>query len=133
MSLLAWIRLGRRHALRISSSPARAKLRFFSGSTLARNTLDKTETQSDHGFYRSGWPSVQWQIRANQAHTILVRELTTQYPDVTFVDTQPGLDGEYEQFIDLIHFTREGDQQLAERFFKAITKIVAENGMAPQL
>jgi hypothetical protein len=71
-------------------------------------------------FYRSVFPTVEWLIRANEAHSRLVREIARRYPSVTLVDTHPPLDGQHEKFIDLIHFTQEGRQQLAETMFAGI-------------
>ncbi len=73
-------------------------------------------------FYRAGFPSVFWSMRANAAHGKLVEEISGQHTEVIYVDTHPQLDGEHEKFIDLMHFTQEGRQQLAETFFKAIER-----------
>jgi hypothetical protein len=75
-------------------------------------------------FYRAGFPPVQFHIRDNAAHSDLVRQLAAQHPEITFVDTQPHLDGEYEKFIDLMHLTQPGRQQLAENFFAGIRPVL---------
>jgi lysophospholipase L1-like esterase len=78
-------------------------------------------------FYRAGFPSVLDSIQANGMHSRLVAQLAAKHPEVCLVNTHPGLDGEYEKFIDLVHFTQEGRQQLAETFFRAIKDIVAKD------
>jgi len=75
-------------------------------------------------YYRAAWPSVYWQIRANQVHSQIVRDLAESHPEVCHVDTQPHLDGEHNKFIDLVHFTDEGRQQLAESIFAGIRKVL---------
>ncbi len=76
------------------------------------------------GFYRTGFPSVYALVRANLAHSFLVRELGRQYPEVCLADSHPGLDGTHEKFIDLVHLTQEGRQQLAENLFPAVAKVL---------
>jgi hypothetical protein len=71
-------------------------------------------------FYRAGFPSVYWDIRANKLHTTLIHEIAAENPDVREVDTHAGLDGDHDKFIDLIHFTQGGDNQLAENMFEGI-------------
>ncbi len=78
-------------------------------------------------FYRKRFPAVIWWIKMNQVHSTIVGQLTRQYPDVCFVDTRPHLDGEYDKFIDLIHFTGEGDRQMAETMFAGITGILEKD------
>jgi len=47
-------------------------------------------------FYRAGFPSVHWDIRANMAHSLLVGQAAGLHPEVCLVDTHPSLDGEHE-------------------------------------
>lgn len=75
-------------------------------------------------FLQLGYPKAPWQIQANRVHSALVQTLAGQHPEVTFVDTHPHLDGEHEKFIDLVHFSPAGDQQLAETFFSALRPIL---------
>jgi lysophospholipase L1-like esterase len=75
-------------------------------------------------FYQVGYPAAVWQIQANRVHSDLVRQLAAQHPEVTFVDTQPHLDGEHAKFTDLVHFAPAGDQQIAETFFNALRPIL---------
>jgi lysophospholipase L1-like esterase len=78
-------------------------------------------------FYRSGFPYVNWQIQANVLHAQLVRQIARQHPEIYFVDTHPHLDGEHERFVDLVHLTQEGRQQLAETFFAAIKPLLEQD------
>jgi lysophospholipase L1-like esterase len=75
-------------------------------------------------FYRAGFPSVYWQIQANLMHSLLIRGVAEEAPDVLFVDTQRNLDGDHSKFIDLIHFTQEGRVQLADNIFDGIKDIL---------
>jgi lysophospholipase L1-like esterase len=77
-------------------------------------------------FYRPGFPLVHLQVQANTLHALMVRQLTKTNPDVDLVDTQPRLDGYHEKFIDLMHLTQEGRQEVAEAFFAGIQKTVQE-------
>jgi lysophospholipase L1-like esterase len=78
-------------------------------------------------FYREVFPSVYPAIKVNLMHTMLVKELVRQHPEVIYADTNPGLDGEYRKFIDLVHFAPDGDRQLAENFFAAIKGVLTTN------
>jgi lysophospholipase L1-like esterase len=82
-------------------------------------------------FYRMAFPIAYWQIQANEVHSFIVERLAEQHPDVHFVDTHDGLDGVHEKFIDLIHFTQVGRQQLAENVFAGI-RTVLEQELAAQ-
>jgi lysophospholipase L1-like esterase len=78
-------------------------------------------------FYRAGFPYLQNQARANETHSALVRELAGQHPEVIYIDTHPHLDGEHEKFIDLMHFTQPGRQQLAETFFEGLHEMLKKD------
>jgi lysophospholipase L1-like esterase len=71
-------------------------------------------------FYRSTFPSLYWQMRANPVQTQLLKELARENPQVLFVDIQTQLDGEHSKFIDLMHPSQEGNQQLADNIFQGI-------------
>jgi lysophospholipase L1-like esterase len=71
-------------------------------------------------FYRGICPLVHWQIKANEVHSKMVRELARQNPEICFVSTHPHLDGENNKFIDLMHFDPDGERQLAETMFEGI-------------
>jgi lysophospholipase L1-like esterase len=78
------------------------------------------------GFYAKATPPVVWDIHANEAHSRLVAALARENPGVTFVDTHPRLDGRRDNFIDLVHFSEEGEQAMAETMFAGIRKILEE-------
>ena len=82
-------------------------------------------------FYRRRYPAVVWWIKANQAHSLIVQQLAQQHPEVVFVDAHPGLDGDHDKFIDLMHFTQAGRQQLAETIFAGIKEPLAREFAAP--
>lgn len=71
-------------------------------------------------FYRSTFPSVYWQIRANSVHSELLREFARENPSVLFVDCRHKLDGEHQLFIDLMHPNQAGNENLAENILEAI-------------
>jgi lysophospholipase L1-like esterase len=75
-------------------------------------------------FYRGGFPAIYSQIQANQAHSSIVQQLAAEHPDLCFVDTHPHLDGEHEEFVDLVHFNKKGEEQLSETMFAAIRPIL---------
>lgn len=76
--------------------------------------------------------SLKRQIRANAAHAQIVRELVRQNPEVRLVETQPALDGKYDYFMDLVHFTPEGEQQMAEAVFAGIKETLLRELAKPQ-
>ena len=83
-------------------------------------------------FYRGGGTRAAYGfIRANAVHSLIVSQLAAQHPEVCFVDTHPHLDGEHEKFIDLIHFTGEGERQLAENIFAGIRNAL-EQDLGPE-
>jgi lysophospholipase L1-like esterase len=75
-------------------------------------------------FYRSGFPHVFREIDANSQHTRLVEELARQHDEIHLIDTHPGLDGRHEHFIDLVHFTESGREQIARNIFVGIRPIL---------
>lgn len=89
--------------------------------------------QSDRGvieFYRGGFPVVDWWIQANAIHSTIVKQLAEEHKEICWVDTHPKLDGEHEKFVDVMHFTHEGEQQMAETIFNGIKGLLAED-LAP--
>ena len=78
-------------------------------------------------FYRRSSPEVDWQIKANEVHTTIVRQLAIEHPGVCLIDTHPGLDGEHAKFIDPVHFTPDGEEQMAEAMFTSIRKVLEED------
>ncbi|MFO1475163.1 MAG: hypothetical protein U1F98_00755 [Verrucomicrobiota bacterium] len=71
-------------------------------------------------FFQRRFATAFWQVKANDVHSMIVRELTRQTPDVLYVDTHPGLDGDYDEFIDLMHFAHAGEAQIAENIYQGI-------------
>jgi lysophospholipase L1-like esterase len=82
-------------------------------------------------FYRGGGSRAAIGfIRANSIHSLIVRQLAAENPEVIFVDTHPHLDGDHEKFIDLIHLDAGGEQQLAENMFDGIRNTL-QRDLAP--
>ena len=75
-------------------------------------------------FYRPIYPAVHGQIKMNALHSKLIERLGEEYPQITIVDTNPGLDGRDENFIDLIHFNKEGEDRMLNAFFDGISNVV---------
>ncbi|MHC1769973.1 MAG: hypothetical protein AB9869_37770 [Verrucomicrobiia bacterium] len=71
-------------------------------------------------FYRVVFPTVHWLIAANRLHSDLVAALTVRDPEVRLIHAGKDLDGQHHKFIDLVHLTQEGREQLAENVFSAI-------------
>jgi hypothetical protein len=70
-------------------------------------------------FYAASFPEVRSAIIANPLHTRLLRQLAKP-PGVRFIDTAPGLDGEYREiFLDLVHFRQPGRERLAANLLAA--------------
>ncbi len=63
-------------------------------------------------------------VSANVTQTKMIEALISQNPQVAYIDTQPHLDGEHEKFIDLVHFTQDGRNQIAENIYAGIEKIL---------
>ncbi len=72
-------------------------------------------------FYNANGSGVLY-VRAhvNAIHSEIVQRLAAQNPGVIFIDTHPELDCVHRKFIDAVHLTQEGRQQLAENIFAAI-------------
>jgi lysophospholipase L1-like esterase len=75
-------------------------------------------------FYRSGYPSIYYQMRANVAHSTLIRNLAHEDPQICLADPRARLDGDHEKFIDLVHYTQEGRRLVAEAFFEGIKGVL---------
>jgi lysophospholipase L1-like esterase len=78
-------------------------------------------------FYRAGFTGVYRLIPANELHSKLVAKLAAEHPDICLIDTHPHLDGEYDKFKDLIHFTQEGRCQMAENVFAGIRGVLEKD------
>lgn len=84
-------------------------------------------------FYRAAFPHVLSQIRANQTHSQIVGELVRRHPEVLAVDTHPGLDGQHDQFIDLVHFTGAGERRFADTLFRAMLPALKQDLQAAKV
>jgi lysophospholipase L1-like esterase len=83
-------------------------------------------------FYQGGGSRAAYGfMEANAVHSVIVSQLAAEHPEVCFIDTHPHLDGEHEKFIDLIHFTGEGERQLAENIFEGIREKLLQDIGAP--
>jgi lysophospholipase L1-like esterase len=82
-------------------------------------------------FYRRRYPGVVYWIKDNQIHSTIVRQLAQQHPQVRFVDTHPNLDGDHDKFIDLMHFTQAGRQELAKTMYAGIRDLLEGDLTAP--
>jgi lysophospholipase L1-like esterase len=85
---------------------------------------DKSDPDLIDFYQRTGYPFTRWEIQANSVHSQIISRLAQQYPDVCFVDTHLHLDGEHEKYTDLVHFSEEGDHQLAETVFAGIKSVL---------
>jgi lysophospholipase L1-like esterase len=92
----------------------RLALANFSMAVNSRSPRDVIE------FYRGGFPRVYEQIDANVVHSGLLDRFVERHPEVILVNTQAGLDGQHPHYIDLVHFTESGREQLAKNIFAGI-------------
>jgi lysophospholipase L1-like esterase len=93
--------------------------------------VDRQSSQQVIEFYQPGFPAVRWQIAANEAHNNLVRQLAKDHPEVWLIETTPHLDGQHEHYIDLVHLTQPGRQQLAESIFNGLSQHLATRLVDP--
>ncbi len=71
-------------------------------------------------FYKAGFPRVRVQILANALHNRMLKLLSDKEHFI-FADTSSQLDGEYtDKYIDLVHFTQKGRNQLARNIYHSI-------------
>jgi lysophospholipase L1-like esterase len=75
-------------------------------------------------FYQAGYPAAPIYIKANAAHSVLVKRLAEECPEVWLADTHAHLDGEPGKFIDLVHFASGGERQMAENVFASIRPLL---------
>ena len=71
-------------------------------------------------FYSLGFPRVLTEIEANYLHNEMARELAEKKQNVIYADTSHGLDGVHSKYVDLVHFTQAGRDQLASNLSKVI-------------
>ncbi len=83
-------------------------------------------------FYSLTFPGIDRVIAANEAHTTILGQLGREHPEITIVDTHPNLDGQHDEYIDLVHFSEEGEARMAENVFDGIKPVLeAELSPAP--
>jgi lysophospholipase L1-like esterase len=83
--------------------------------------IDENSDQRVVNFYSAfGSGILCARTKVNAIHSEIVQRLAEQNPGVCFIDTHPGLEGVHGKFIDFVHFTQEGRQQLAENIFAGI-------------
>lgn len=75
-------------------------------------------------FYEVGYRHTARRIKANDVHSTIVRRLCQENPDVQLVETRPYLDGKTDFFIDLAHFSPEGEQQMATTVFMQLEEFL---------
>ncbi len=80
-------------------------------------------------FYEGPWPDVRNTVARIQVNNLLVQEFASQNENVWFVDTSPGIYGEYNAdiFIDVVHFTTHGDIAMATNVFEGILPRLLED------
>ena len=82
-------------------------------------------------FYRGGFPNVHLEIKANRLHNYLLSRLVTESESVMLIDTSRRLDGVWDQYIDLVHFTQQGRNQLAENIFEGLKPMLTQRLSTP--
>jgi len=92
--------------------------------------VNKDSSPAVSKFYQVGYPATPRLVEANVLHTSMLRTLATNNPEVYLLDTQHGLDGKCENFLDLVHFSPDGDRKMAEVIFEGI-KPLLEREKAP--
>jgi lysophospholipase L1-like esterase len=81
---------------------------------------DKSDRNLVNFYSGFGAGSMCVRTGVNAIHSEIVRQLTAQNPEVSFIDTHPGLESAHSQFIDIVHLTQEGRRRLAENMFAGI-------------
>jgi lysophospholipase L1-like esterase len=87
--------------------------------------IDRHSPQPVVEFYRRSFYKATFSIQANEIHTELIRVIADENPHVHYIDASKGLDGVYDQFIDLVHFTEEGRERLARNILDGLRPILA--------
>ena len=91
------------------------------GFNMAVNTLSEDAVIE---FYRGGFPTVMFTIQATRVHNALIESMAGEWEHVHYVDVSSGLDGEHAKFIDLVHFTQGGRDQLAENLYRGLEPLL---------
>ncbi|MCL5099211.1 MAG: hypothetical protein M1608_17075 [Candidatus Omnitrophica bacterium] len=77
-------------------------------------------------FYSGGFPTVSTDIKANLLHNYMLTQIVHQNDSLRLIDTSRGLDGCPDMYIDLVHFTQEGRNQLAKNIFEGIKDMLPQ-------
>jgi hypothetical protein len=79
-------------------------------------------------FYGRVFPNTWHILAASDVHDQLVRDVANKFA-VPFVNTTPGLNGEWDAdlFLDLTHFTRRGNDVMAERVFDGLRPLLVDD------
>ena len=82
-------------------------------------------------FYNATTMGLPQVLKANEVHNLIVKNLTESNADIGFVDTNPGIDGFNDNFVDTIHFSPEGEPKMAEAFFAGIKDYLVQTLAKP--
>lgn len=75
-------------------------------------------------YYEQGFPSVKYYIVANRLHNEMAKKLADE-SGVPFVDNTNDMNGVYaDKFIDLVHLTQKGRDQIAANYFEKLLPIL---------
>lgn len=95
--------------------------------------VNRRSSEAAVEFYEGGYPAAPWFVAANEVQSRILKQVTTEFPGTSLLNTAPGLDGVPENFIDLVHFSGEGDRRMAQNVFLGIEgKLKAELGTDAQ-
>jgi len=75
-------------------------------------------------FYSLTFAAVDRVIAANAVQTAILEQLGREHPDIAVVDSHPNLDGQHDEYIDLVHFTEAGEERMAENIFEGIRPLL---------
>jgi lysophospholipase L1-like esterase len=109
------ISLGRMNGFRV----------VLSTSSMAVNKSSPEEVKN---FYGSVFLPIDAVIEANGAHNRIVRRIATD-EHVPLIDTTASLDGVWngDLYLDLVHFTENGNEQMASAMFQGLLPILRED------
>jgi peptidoglycan/LPS O-acetylase OafA/YrhL/lysophospholipase L1-like esterase len=110
-----FIRIGREH----NFAPVLANPSLAATSKSPAEVID---------FYGRVFPNTWHILAASDVHDQLVRDVANKFA-VPFVNTTPGLNGEWDAdlFLDLTHFTRRGNDVMAERVFDGLRPLLVDD------
>ena len=83
------------------------------------------------GVRRTGWAVVSTRALVAGCAVAVNAWARSPWPGAValglLVATRPNLDGAHEKFVDLVHLTQEGRQQLAETFFAGVKTVLDDH------